>query len=117
MDEHTLYSEYTAHTFKEYFGTASTRSTRSTNGRNTASTDVQNPEILEKPGVCNVTNSERVRVRKYPQYITLKYCECTKYMQYFFSKVLDFTPRYWEHLWKGPQRAMGRVFLPYIYLY
>ena len=36
---------------------------------------VQNPEICEVQGVCTVTNPEILRVRKYPQYLTSKYCE------------------------------------------
>ena len=34
-------------------------------------------------------------------YVNPKYCECTKYLQSYLSKILHFTPRYcWEHPYK-----------------
>lgn len=81
---------------------------------------VQNPEICEVQGVCTVTNPEILRVRKYPQYLTSKYCEYSAVHKpeairvhevpaVFFSKVLYFTPRYWERLCTLVKRCLKYV--------
>ena len=50
--------------------TASTCGTRSTE-----------PDILELPGVATAQNPEILRVRKWPQHRTSKYCEYSQYLQ------------------------------------